>query len=214
MDLSRLRDAIADDEPALEYITLPSKSNRTAKRGQLGVTEYHYRVDPGSALGLLFESGKRYSIGLGNRDLGIHHSIDGGHAHSSNADTVPSSAAEGATGTCKLVSNPHGGFAVFTVVENLTWPPPMETRMHLLGHPRNDEITVTAFLDPFYKSQSTTPAPTLFQYRQGANSASSAPGDPSSPNQTMASTLARCHASLILHQELTACKSSTPQWGL
>lgn len=133
VNLRHLRDATADDKPALEHITIPSKSNRTAKKGQMGVTEYRYRVKPESALASLFESGKKYSIGLANRDLGIHRWIDSDHEASSNADPAPSSTADTATETCKLVSNPHGGFAVFTVMENLTWPPPITTRMHLLG---------------------------------------------------------------------------------
>lgn len=134
VDLRHLREAIANEEPAVvEHIALPSKSNRIAKRSQMGVTEHRYRVDPGSALASLFESGKKYSIGLANRDLGIHRWIDGDHTPSFNADTAVSSTSESAAETVKLVSNPHGGFAVFNVVENLTWPPPIETRMHLLS---------------------------------------------------------------------------------
>jgi hypothetical protein len=42
VDLSGLRDAI-DDEPAIpEHITLPSKSDKSEKRGQLGLTVYRY----------------------------------------------------------------------------------------------------------------------------------------------------------------------------
>jgi hypothetical protein len=133
VDLSRLRDSIADDMQGPDHITLPSKSNRTAPRGQLGVTEYRYRVDPGSLLASLFESGKKYSIGLVNRDLGIHHWIEGDPVSSSVAETTRSSIAEPITETCKLVSNPHGGFAVFRVVDNLIWPPSLETRMQLLS---------------------------------------------------------------------------------
>lgn len=133
VDLSRLRDAIADDERAPKYITLPSKSNKTEKRGQMGVSEYRYRVDPKSLLASIFESGKKYSIGLANRDLGIHHWLNRDHDPSSNGDIAASSTAESAIETCNLVSNPHGGFAVFTVAENLIWPPTVETRMHLLG---------------------------------------------------------------------------------
>ncbi|KAM0715602.1 hypothetical protein Q7P37_009100 [Cladosporium fusiforme] len=136
VDLGRLRNGIVDDEPALEHITFPSKSNRTEKRGQMGVTEYRYRIDPGSLLASLFEPGRKYSIGIASRDLGIHYWIGSDHAPSSNKtniDTSPSSIAESAIETCKLVSNPHGGFAVFTVVERLIWPPKVETRIHLLG---------------------------------------------------------------------------------
>lgn len=155
VDLGRLRDAIADDELALQHITLPSKSNMTTERGQLGVTEYRYRVDHGSPLASVFESGKKYSIGLAKRDMGTHCWIDNGRSSSSNVDTDPTSNANDAVETCKLVSNPHGGFAVFTVVDNLIWPPTIETRMHLLdtqpnGTPsRNDsdhpllQVTVT-----------------------------------------------------------------------
>ena len=71
VDLSRLREAITDNEPPLKYMTLPSKSNRTAMRGQMGVTVYNYRVNPGSPLASLFESGKKYRIALANRNWAI-----------------------------------------------------------------------------------------------------------------------------------------------
>jgi hypothetical protein len=138
VDLSRLRAAIADDEPVLEYMLLPSRSNRTAKRGQLGVTEYRYRVDAGSPLASILETKKKYSIGLANRDLGIHRWIDSDHAPSSAADSTPTSTTERTIETCKLVSNPHGSFATFRVIENLVWPPTVETRMHLIDCPTND----------------------------------------------------------------------------
>ena len=145
LDLSCLREAIADDEPALKYITLPSKSNRTAIRGQMGVTEYRYRVDPGSPLASIFESGKKYSIGLARRSLGTHSWIESGQVPSSSPSSTPSMTPERAIEHCSLVSNPHGGFAVFTVVRNLIWPPTVETRMRLLspqvcGDPSSDHI--------------------------------------------------------------------------
>jgi hypothetical protein len=138
VDLSRLRAAIADDEPELEYIILASKANRKAKRGQLGVTEYRYRVNAGSPLASIFETRKKYSIGIANRDLGIHCWFDIGYAPASGAENTLTSTTETTTETCKLVSNPHGSFATFTVIENLVWPPIVETRMHLLGSSTND----------------------------------------------------------------------------
>jgi hypothetical protein len=148
VDLSALRDAIDDDdgEPAAtEFLTLPSRSNRTAKRGQLGVTEYRYRIEAGSALAACLEVGRKYSIGIAERDLGVHSWIDSSN-HTPPSDTATAtttaqtSPAESTddnniTETCNLRSNSHGGFAVFTVVKNLTWPPTLETRMHLLFLP-------------------------------------------------------------------------------
>lgn len=148
VDLSALRDAIDDGEPAaLEYLTLPSKSNRTAKRGQLGVTEYRYRIEAGSALAACLEVGRKYSIGLAERDLGVHSWIDTNNNHTPPSDiatattTAQTSPAESTTDdnniteSCNLRSNSHGGFAVFRVIKDLTWPPPLETRMHLLFLP-------------------------------------------------------------------------------
>jgi hypothetical protein len=146
VDISRVRNAVRDDEPVLEHITLPSKSNRMAERGQMGVTEYRYRVDSGSPLASIFELGKKYSIRLANKDLSIHRWIDSDQALSSNADTTPSSTSECGIETCKLVSNPHGGFAVFTVVENLVWPPTVKTQMSLL-YPRTNESPNSGNLD-------------------------------------------------------------------
>jgi hypothetical protein len=145
VDLSCLREAIADDEPVSEHITLPSKSNRTAKRGQMGVTEYRYRVDPGSPLASIFESGKKYSIGIARRSLGTHNWIESDQVPSFSPSSTPNMTPERPTEHCSLVSNPHGGFAVFTVVQSLIWPPKIETRMRLLrpqirGDPRSDQI--------------------------------------------------------------------------
>jgi hypothetical protein len=147
VDLSSLREAIADDEPALKYIVLPSKTNRTEPRGQMGVTEYHYRVSPGSPLALLFESGKKYSIGLANRNLGVHHWVGNDHVPSSSISPLPILTAERTIEHRNLVSNPHSGSAVFTAIESLIWPPTVETRMRLLGPQRNatpssDDINV------------------------------------------------------------------------
>jgi len=139
VDLSRLRETIADEEPALEYIVLPSKSNRTAERGQLGFTEYRYRVESGSLLSSLFKPGKKYSIGLANRDLGTHCWINGDHVPFPVVQNIPSSAAESAVEVCKLVSSAHGGFAVFRAVKELRWPPTIETRMHLLSSQRTGD---------------------------------------------------------------------------
>ena len=131
VDLSRLREAITDNEheSTIRYIILPSKSNRTESRGQMGVTEYRYRVNPGSPLASLFESGKKYSITLANRNLGNRRWVGSDHLSLSGALV---STAERRTEYQNLVSNPHSGFAVFTVVERLVWPPAVETRMHLL----------------------------------------------------------------------------------
>jgi hypothetical protein len=133
VNLTCLREAIEDDQPALEYIILPSKSNRTEPRGQMGVTEYHYRVDPGSPLALLFESGKKYSIGMANRNLGVHRWIGSDHMPSSSTNPLPILTGERTIEHRNLVSYSHSGSAVFTVTESLIWPPTVETRMRLLG---------------------------------------------------------------------------------
>jgi hypothetical protein len=130
VDLSGFREATTDNEPALKYITLPSKSNTTEIRGQMGVTEYRYRVKPGTPLASLFESGKKYSIGLANRNLGNHRWVGSDHMP---VPSTPISTAERNIEHCNLVSNPHSGSAVFTVVESLIWPPTVETRMRLVS---------------------------------------------------------------------------------
>jgi len=140
VDLSGLQEAIAgsNDEPtAPEYITLPSRPNRTEKRGQMGTTEYRYRIEPGSPLASCFEVGKKYSFGLVKRDLGTHRWIEGERVVPSSetatgTTSTPTTAHDATNETCQLVSNPHGGFAVLRVVESLTWPPPIETRMRLV----------------------------------------------------------------------------------
>lgn len=135
VDVSRLREAITDNEPTIRYITLPSKSNRTEMRGQMGFTEYRYRINPGSPLASLFESGKKYRIALANRDLGKHHWIGSDHVSLSSTLT---STAEHSIEHRNIISNSHSGFAVFSVIESLIWPPTVETRMHLLSPPKNE----------------------------------------------------------------------------
>lgn len=139
MDPSFLREAISNNEPAPKYIVLPPKSNRTEPRGQMGVTEYRYRVDPGSPLASLLEPGKKYSIGLTNGDLGVHHCIGSDHVPLSSTSSLSTSTAELAIDCRNLISNPHSGSAVFTAVESLIWPPTVRTRMRLLN-PRRNEI--------------------------------------------------------------------------
>lgn len=139
VDLSSLREAISNNEPAPKYIVLPSKSNRTEPRGQMGVTEYRYRVNPGSPLASLLEPGKKYSIGLTNRKLGVHHWIGSDHVPLSSTSSLPTSTAERAIDCRNLISNPHSGSAVFTAVESLIWPPTVRIRMRLLN-PRRNEI--------------------------------------------------------------------------
>ena len=171
VDLSALRDAtIADagDESVVsEHIVLPSKSNKTEKRGQLGMTEYRYRVEARSPLTSCFEVGKKYSIGLSNRDLGTHRWINSSNPPSS--DTIPTLTPTSESTnmeTCNLISNAHGGFAVFTVVEKLTWAPPISTRMHLLPtkpsttnseHPSSNQISLD---QPILRITVTNPHPT------------------------------------------------------
>ena len=173
VDLSALRDAIVDDgEPAtLEYLTLPSKSNRTAKRGQLGVTEYRYRIEAGSPLAACLEDGKKYSIRLAERDLGVHSWIDTNN-HTPPSDTATTTTAQTSpaestddniTETCNLRGGPHGGFAVFRVTKDLTWPPTLETRMHLLPSNPNPECPSSDQDIPFQPTLQitvTNPSPT------------------------------------------------------
>ena len=135
VDVSRLREAITDNEPTIRYITLPSKSNRTEMRGQMGFTEYRYRINPGSPLASLFESGKKYRIALANRDLGKHRWIGSDHVPLSS---TLASTAEHSIEHRNIISNSHSGLAVFSVIKSLIWPPTVETRMHLLSPPKNE----------------------------------------------------------------------------
>lgn len=106
----------------------------TEIRGQMGVTEYRYRINPESPLASLFKPGKKYSIALANRDLGNHRWAGSDHVPLSSTLI---SAAERSIESCNIVSNSHSGFAVFSVVESLTWPPEVETRLRLLGAQKN-----------------------------------------------------------------------------
>lgn len=129
VDLNRLRDAIKHDEPTSENIVLPSKTDKSRGRGLKSFTLYRYRVDPKSYLASLFEAGKKYSIGLANRNLCVHHYINAHQDPSPNGDEIPHPQTRGES--VELFSNPHGGFAVFRAVESLTWPSEINTKMKM-----------------------------------------------------------------------------------
>lgn len=124
VDLTSLRDAIADDQPSPECITLPSKANRDTKPGPESFMVYHYRVQSNGPLASLLVPGKKYSVGLVERDLGLHEFI--GACEATEPETI-----KGSTDNCKLVSNPHAGTAFFKATESLAWPQ-VTTRMSLV----------------------------------------------------------------------------------
>lgn len=129
VDLNRLQDAINHDEPTSGKIVLPSKTDNSRGRGLKSFTLYQYRVDPRSHLASLFEAGKKYSIGLANRNLGIHHYINADQDDSPSVDDTPHPQTPGES--VELVSNPHGGFAVFRAVGSLTMPPDIAIKIHM-----------------------------------------------------------------------------------
>lgn len=126
VDLTSLRNALTDHDLSSEFVILPSKGNRTTETSSSDgtFTAYHYRIHADSPLASLLTPGKKYSFGLAERDLGVHEYVDSRKAI--GPETV-----EDSDSTCKLVSNPHAGSAVFQVVESLAWPQ-VTTRMHLL----------------------------------------------------------------------------------
>lgn len=115
------------------HLMLPSPVGRAGSwRNHLAI--YYYHISPDSDLGRLFKPGKKYHIHNKTRyDLG------GDHVYVDEGQLLQPSDNQ------KLVSsNAHGG-ARFTAVENLPWPPEIQTKMRMTMTEDNSpmlEITV------------------------------------------------------------------------
>ena len=138
-DLSTLRNDTLKPSPP-ETILLPSRANQPGKKFD-SFTEYRYQVKPREPLVALFAAGRKYKISLAGRDFGIHHWVESEQTQSSSASAEPKT--QGSSQACRLISNSHGGFAVFKVVANLPWPPTIETHLDL-SRVKAESITASA----------------------------------------------------------------------
>ncbi|XXG96792.1 hypothetical protein Hte_003083 [Hypoxylon texense] len=94
---------------------------------------YQYRIDPDSELASVLRPGKKYTIRLAGKDLGVKWSAYGDNNQLPNNDRFTTMVSE----TAKLVnSKPSAGQTSFTVVAELPRPPKVEAHMRLC---RNEE---------------------------------------------------------------------------
>ncbi|KAF5673865.1 hypothetical protein FHETE_3252 [Fusarium heterosporum] len=101
------------------YLTLPSPVGKTDNWTSC-LTEYHYRVNPGSELASLFETGGKYTI---KNFTGWKLGADKYAYIDEQGGISPPSKEQ------KLVCRRASGRPTFEVVESLPWPPEIQTKM-------------------------------------------------------------------------------------
>ncbi|KAL1794236.1 hypothetical protein ACET3X_007657 [Alternaria dauci] len=104
-------------------ISVPSPIHRT-KNWRDDLTVYLCAIDLQGVLALVLKPGKRYRIRLASRDLGVKKWAYSDRGKFSDSD--------GGDEKAKLVSSYSHGHATFKVVDDLTFPPRLETRMRLV----------------------------------------------------------------------------------
>ncbi|KAF6230743.1 hypothetical protein HO133_000002 [Letharia lupina] len=124
VDLSRLNQVAPKESYCL---SLSSPINRKEPYRK-HFTLYHYEIHEHGPLASILKPGKKYAITLASKDLGVilwtssdgKKFVDNGEQPSCDSEPV------------KLVnSKPGAGKAEFAVVESLSWPPTVETRIRL-----------------------------------------------------------------------------------
>ena len=110
-----------------EYLSLPSPVNRTA-HWRDAFTVYRYDVAHDGDLASILEPGKKYTIRLAGKDLGVERWAYGHEQQIVDKYGKPNQDSE----AVKLVNSKlTAGSAKFTVVESLSWPPRIKTGMRL-----------------------------------------------------------------------------------
>jgi hypothetical protein len=119
------------------YLILSSPVNRTENKWE-AFTVYQYRIEPHSELASVLQPGRKYTIQLASKDLGVGwwaYDDGSGHQLLDNRMLKTRQASE----TAKLVnSKSSAGKASFAVVAALPFPPKVEIRMRLC---QNEETT-------------------------------------------------------------------------
>lgn len=129
VDLSLLNKVAARDA---ECLSLPSPVNRTEHwRDAFTVFQSYFSVN--NELASILEPGKKYIIRLASEDLGVKRWA---YKQLDDKDGNPSVDSDAA----RLVnSKPTAGNAAFTVVKSLSWPPSVETSMHLCASSQSSD---------------------------------------------------------------------------
>ena len=110
-----------------DFLSLPSPVNRT-ENWRDALTVYQYHIKANSELASILKPGKEYSITLASEDLCVKNWAYGDQKQFVDNDAKSSHDFKAA----RLISNKRrSGSAIFTVVERLSWPPRVETRMRL-----------------------------------------------------------------------------------
>ena len=140
VDLSRLSKVAMKEA---ECLSLPSPVNRTEHwTDAFTVNQCH--IDVNGELASILEPGRKYIIRLASEDLGVKRWAYSDRKQFVDNEGKPSHDSE----AVKLVNSKHtAGKATFTVVKSLSWPPKVETRMHLCASsPSSDSAVANAKL--------------------------------------------------------------------
>ena len=137
VDLRRVTKIVAKEG---EYLLLPSPVNKI-EHWRDAFTVYHCPLDVNGSLASILEPGMKYRIRLASQDLGVKRC-----SYYNQDQSVGSVQTSILDPEVKLVSSkPTAGNATFTVVKSLSWPPKLETRIHLCASfsTPNAELTKT-----------------------------------------------------------------------
>lgn len=124
VDVSQLSQVVPKET---EYLSLPSPVNRT-QHWRDSFTVYQCQIDVDRELASILKPGKKYRIRLANENLRVKRWAYSDREQLVDNDGKPNQNLEAG----RLInSKPTASNATFTVVENLPWPPRIETQMRL-----------------------------------------------------------------------------------
>lgn len=127
---------LPESEAAGTYLSLPSPVDRTA-HWKDAMTVYQYQVTPNSELASVLQPGRKYTIRLAGKDLGVKwwtygDDTDTPLSRRNHSNKVPTTTTTKASETTRLInSKSSAGRASFAVVPELPRPPKVETHMRL-----------------------------------------------------------------------------------
>ncbi|KAF2228668.1 hypothetical protein EV356DRAFT_497860 [Viridothelium virens] len=136
VDLGRLNEVAAKEAGCL---SLPSPVNRT-EHWRDAFTVYQYHLDVNGVLATILEPGKKYTLRLASRDLGVKRWAYSDQMQFVENDGIPNHDSE----AVNLVnSKSTASNATFTVAKSLSWPPRIETRMRFRTSSPSSDFALT-----------------------------------------------------------------------
>lgn len=136
VDVSRLS---ITDSKVDSYLTLSSPVGRT-KNWKFCLSYYQYHIDPASELGLLLETGRRYSLRM---KAGVDFGGKGWRYVDEGEPLEHQTPSSTSSESLRLVVTRADGRAMFWTVSSVPWPPSIQTQMRRCRNEGdNDEATI------------------------------------------------------------------------